>query len=799
MSLFRRANRPHDVGEGTVGTVLDGIRAGRWADPVAAVRAAGTKEERKRLKIATLPATAFSGTFRRRANGALLTPSGFVCLDFDDVEDPAALRDKLARHLDVYAAWISVSGTGVKALVRVEVVDPVTGECRLPANDAEHKAACAVVFALFPEASLDQACKDIARLCFVSHDPDLRANPDALPVTVELAPGANEVPASRAAQSVPTMGDDVPLTLGEIATLLSCLRRPAASGDYDYWLSVYANLIAFCGDNGHGAEDVRRLMESWSPSRERGDYPPGNRDLRQGQAGAFVNLLKAQGLHYRDWLRERYARLRGDETPRERRQKTQEGAAAALTKRPVLDVRPASTWMEAAALEPIPRMLWGPLWFEGETTVLFSSTNAGKSVGAVQIADGIASGFGAMGLPCEAGPTRVLYLDFEMSRKQFERRYSQDFTEPHHFHPNFLRAEIDPDALADEDHFDAAVRQAIEEAVETYDVRVVVVDNLTFIARQSQEAKDALPLMRALYRMKREHSLSLLILGHTPKRDGTRALTRNDLAGSAHVANFVDAMVGLGRSAKDPAQRYLKQIKQRSTEEVFGAEHVLVLTLEKRGSFLGLWPIGTAEEADHLAAPSSTEKMHRDSRILALREQGLSYRDIAFKLSVSKTTIQRVVKSAVEEGRLAVPDQVSHPVPLPGVGTPKSNTSDSIGVPGSPLAPMHGDGALKPPALPGTAKSSSYDCLGVPAGEKGTGWDSGTADPNPLASSSAAGVEKPPVNARVETPDGPGRVLSTIKGVRVRLDHEERQPPYGVGRYDPSEVRLLDPSTEAPF
>lgn len=316
VSLFRRANRPDDVGQGTIGAVLDGIRTGRWADPVAAVRAVQAKDERKRLKLGTLPAAAFSGTFSRRANDALLAHSGFVCLDFDDVADPRTLRDQLAQHPHVAVAWVSVSGTGVKALVPVEIVDPGTGECRTPADDAEHKAACAEVFALFPDASLDQACKDVARLCYVSHDPDLRTTPEAPPVTVKLVQKAEEAAPS---PSMPKMGDDVPLTLGEIATLLSFLRRPAASGDYDYWLSVYANLIAFCEDNGHSAEDARRLMEAWSPARERGDYPPGNRDLRQGQAGAFVNLLKAQGLAYRDWLRDRYARLRGEEIPRERR------------------------------------------------------------------------------------------------------------------------------------------------------------------------------------------------------------------------------------------------------------------------------------------------------------------------------------------------------------------------------------------------------------------------------------------------------------------------------------------------
>jgi hypothetical protein len=48
-------------------------------------------------------------------------------------------------------------------------------------------------------------------------------------------------------------------------------------------------------------------------------------------------------------------------------------------------VKTASRWIEQAKTRPIPQMLFGELWFEGELCILFADTNLGKSILAVQI------------------------------------------------------------------------------------------------------------------------------------------------------------------------------------------------------------------------------------------------------------------------------------------------------------------------------------------------------------------------------------------------------------------------------
>jgi len=57
-------------------------------------------------------------------------------------------------------------------------------------------------------------------------------------------------------------------------------------------------------------------------------------------------------------------------------------------------IKSANTWIEEAKNKPIPKMLFGEFWYEGEICILFADTNLGKSSLAVQIADSITKGRG---------------------------------------------------------------------------------------------------------------------------------------------------------------------------------------------------------------------------------------------------------------------------------------------------------------------------------------------------------------------------------------------------------------------
>ncbi|MGY4536457.1 hypothetical protein ACVW0P_000864 [Mucilaginibacter sp. UYNi724] len=90
----------------------------------------------------------------------------------------------------------------------------------------------------------------------------------------------------------------------------------------------------------------------------------------------------------------------------------------------LLFVKTAGEWMKQEYGKPMPRMLLGDLWLEGEMCILFADTNLGKSILAVQIGNNLAQGGCTLNFNNSLElQTRVLYVDFEMGSKQFESRY----------------------------------------------------------------------------------------------------------------------------------------------------------------------------------------------------------------------------------------------------------------------------------------------------------------------------------------------------------------------------------------
>src|ERR1700733_6510670 len=90
----------------------------------------------------------------------------------------------------------------------------------------------------------------------------------------------------------------------------------------------------------------------------------------------------------------------------------------------LLRTKTANDWMKQEFGMPAARQLFGSLWFENELCILFADTNMGKSVLALQIGDCLTKECSFepfYNQVCE--PLKVLYIDFELSAKQFEARY----------------------------------------------------------------------------------------------------------------------------------------------------------------------------------------------------------------------------------------------------------------------------------------------------------------------------------------------------------------------------------------
>ncbi|GHV09835.1 hypothetical protein FACS1894162_1400 [Bacteroidia bacterium] len=308
-------------------------------------------------------------------------------------------------------------------------------------------------------------------------------------------------------------------------------------------------------------------------------------------------------------------------------------------------VKSASRWIEQAKNRPIPKMLFGQLWFENELCILFADTNLGKSILAVQIGNSISRGEAIKGFVLQAEKQPILYFDFELSDKQFEARYSDNFANHYLFDTNFMRVEINSNSeIPTEIDFETYLNQSLERTVSDTDAKVLIIDNLTYLRNGTETAKDALPLMKHLKALKSKYNLSILVLAHTPKRDLSKPITRNDLQGSKMLINFCDSSFAIGESFADKHLRYIKQIKQRNCELVYDADNVGVCEISKPSNFLQFEFVNYGTEREHLRTPSDGDKEQRKKDASELKARGKSNREIARQLGVSEGAVRKWFK-----------------------------------------------------------------------------------------------------------------------------------------------------------
>jgi hypothetical protein len=308
----------------------------------------------------------------------------------------------------------------------------------------------------------------------------------------------------------------------------------------------------------------------------------------------------------------------------------------------LLVVKTANQTIEDAKLQSIPQALCGEFWYEGEVTILFADTNVGKSILSVQIADIVSKGdkHGLFG--CQANAQYILYLDFELSDKQFEKRYSVDYQRHYSWDKRFLRVKINT-AFTDFDDFEKQLFFEIEKLLTETGIKVLIVDNITYLKMQSTESgKEAMPLMKHLTRLKQQFGLSLLVIAHTPKRlNPASPLTVNDLAGSKQLSNFADSIFCIGRSNQMSDLRYIKQLKARSCVV---SEEVQVCRLEKPHNFLGFTFLNSDFEENHLKPKNeaNNELVEQVSK-LKTEHPDWSFQKIADEAGTNKMKVKRIL------------------------------------------------------------------------------------------------------------------------------------------------------------
>jgi hypothetical protein len=287
VSIFAQHNATEPTMDVAIAAVVQAIRqpSAKVAGLVAAIRAETDKERRRALK-AQLPAVCFGARLKTRKSGVaaaekILAESGVVCLDFDGVEDPEAAKAKLSRSHHVLAAFVSPSGSGVKALV--PILGPFQAHWRALAHWAwsEHGLTA------------DEARKDVCGLCYASHDPAIWVAPD--PAAVVPFAGIMEEPRpvrqahdlpGRSPQDGEVLADFLDSRAAEAA-----IARLDPDMEYSEWIEVGQAIHCQFGGGGQGLA----LWDAWSV---RGSKYAGTEDVAK-----HYQSFRSSGVTFRTVLK----------------------------------------------------------------------------------------------------------------------------------------------------------------------------------------------------------------------------------------------------------------------------------------------------------------------------------------------------------------------------------------------------------------------------------------------------------------------------------------------------------------
>jgi putative DNA primase/helicase len=170
------------------------VADGRHGALVAQVR--GEWEPRRRSEIKKgLPCVQFSAAEASEGRGTV-RHSGLLQIDVDHIgiERAIELREQARRDPHVAAAFVSPSGDGLKLIIAI------------PADLGRHGESFAAAARYVREVhghEADRACKDVARLCFLSHDPEAWCK-EAVPLDVgEWMPETPPSPKSPSEEAAP--------------------------------------------------------------------------------------------------------------------------------------------------------------------------------------------------------------------------------------------------------------------------------------------------------------------------------------------------------------------------------------------------------------------------------------------------------------------------------------------------------------------------------------------------------------------------------------------------------------------
>ena len=146
-------------------SILEEIRTDKYKSQIEEIR--NFENPSKNPLKDKLPVFTPTGIFNHRSMAGLETYNGLMCLDIDHIENPEQLKEQCKKLNYVYSAFVTPSGKGLKVLIKTNATSENYRDIELKVSNA---------FLHDTGAIRDNHCKDIARIQFVSYDPNIYIN-----------------------------------------------------------------------------------------------------------------------------------------------------------------------------------------------------------------------------------------------------------------------------------------------------------------------------------------------------------------------------------------------------------------------------------------------------------------------------------------------------------------------------------------------------------------------------------------------------------------------------------------------
>ena len=101
--------------------ILDSIRDCKIQKQIDKIQSEKDEKVKKDLKK-MLPCILFSGEFTERKDKAIVKHSGFVTLDWDNVDNLDEKKKEICKYPFIYACFVSPSGNGLKAVAKIPAI-----------------------------------------------------------------------------------------------------------------------------------------------------------------------------------------------------------------------------------------------------------------------------------------------------------------------------------------------------------------------------------------------------------------------------------------------------------------------------------------------------------------------------------------------------------------------------------------------------------------------------------------------------------------------------------------------------